>query len=110
MTSSGKSFLLRHLAKHAYDGKIQLPRTGVNILENFDICDGKYKCRRLDKHKELQSKVREFVVENFYAPAPVPTALELYKERKMTDYLEDELNLWFDSGVSFGICDEGIPG
>ena len=93
LTSSRKSFLLRHLAKHAYDGNIQLPRTGVNILENFDICEGRYKCKRLEKHKHLQSKVREFVV-------------ELFKERKMSDYLEDELNLWCDTGVSFAICDD----
>ena len=43
------------------------------------------------------------MLDNFYAIAPVPVVLELYKDRKMTDYLEDELNLFCDGGVSFGI-------
>ena len=52
--------------------------------------------------------MKEFVVENFYKTAPVPTALELFKERKMSDYLEDELNLRCNTGVSFGCHDDKI--
>jgi len=103
LSSSNKLFLVRHLAHHAYEGKIQLPRTRASILNNFDICGGKYQCRRVDQDKEVQSKVKEFVVDNFYATAPVPVALELFKERKLTAYLEDEINQWFHTGVSFGV-------
>ena len=53
--------------------------------------------------KTTRSKVQHFMLGNFYAIAPVPVVLELYKDRKMTDYLEDELNLFCDGGVSFGI-------
>ena len=53
--------------------------------------------------KKNRSKVQAFMLDNFYAIAPVPVALELYKDRQMTDYLEDELNLFCDGGVSFGI-------
>ena len=100
---SSKLYLVRHLAQHAYDGKIQLPRSRTNILNNFDICEGKYQCRRVDQDKEVQSKVKDFVVDNFYSTAPVPLALELFKDRKVTAYLEDEINEWFHTGVSFGI-------
>ena len=48
----------------------------------------------------LQSKVKEFVVSNFYATAPVPVALELFKKRELTSYLEEEIN---QTGVSYGI-------
>ena len=103
LSSSSKLHLVRHLAQHAYEGKIQLPRSRANILNNFDICEGTYQCRRMDQDNEVQSKVKEFVLDNFYATAPVPVALELFKERKVTTYLEDEINQWFHTGVSFGI-------
>jgi len=103
LSSVNKVNLLKHLAKHAYNGEIQLQRTSVNILDNFNISDGKYKCLRVDKDKVVRSKVEEFMLDNFYAIAPVPVVLELYKDGKMTEYLEDELNLWSSCGVSFGV-------
>jgi len=92
---------LEHLKQFAYAGKIRLPRKPVNILSNFSICDGKYQCLRVGK--ENRSKVQNFMLDNFYAIAPVPVVLELFKDRKMTDYLEDELDLFCDNGVSFGV-------
>ena len=105
LSSLNKVNLLKHLTKHAYNGEIQLPRTSVDILDNFNICDGKYKSKRVDKDKAVRSKVEEFMLDNFYAIAPVPVVLELYKDRKMTEYLEDEFNLWSSCGVSFGLFD-----
>eukprot|EP00092_Neocalanus_flemingeri_P029811 GFUD01032365.1.p1 GENE.GFUD01032365.1~~GFUD01032365.1.p1 ORF type:complete len:274 (-),score=64.27 GFUD01032365.1:93-914(-) len=92
---------LEHLRRFAYAGKIRLPRIGVNILNNFDICDGKYQGLRVGK--ENRRGVQNFMLDNFYSIAPVPVVLELFKDRKMTDYLEDELDLFCDNGVSFGI-------
>ena len=80
---------------------ILFTRIGVNILDNFEICEGKYQCMRVGT--ENRSKVQNFMLDNFYAIAPVPVVLDLFKDRKMTDYLEDELDLFCDNGVSFGI-------
>ena len=68
---------------------MRLPRTRVNVLDDFNLFEGKYQCKRVDKKN--RSKVQAFMLDNFYAIAPVPVVLELYKDRKMTDYLEDEL-------------------
>jgi len=94
---------LDHLAKHMYRGKINLPRLPVNLLHNTDICGGKYLSRRVDK--DTRGPVVNFMLENFYSLAPVPVALGLYKERKMSKYLEDELDMFCDNGVSFGVYD-----
>jgi len=97
--------LHRQLVKHAnaYSGEIQLPRPYVNILHNFTFCDGKYDCKRLDRNQEGRVQVQDLLLDNFYTTAPLPVALELFKERKMTQYLQDELNLLFEGGVSFGV-------
>lgn len=100
--SSVDKWHLEYLAKNAYAGKIRLPRTNVKILDSFEICEGKYQCRRVEKRDD-RTKVQNFMLDNFYAIAPVPVVLELFKDRKMTQYLEDELNLFCDGGVSFGI-------
>ena len=103
LSSSSRINLLNYLAKYAYNGEIQLPRTSVNILNNFNISDGKYQCMRVDRDKVVRSKVEDFMLDNFYAIAPVPVVLELFKDCKKTEYLEDELNLWSNSGVSYGV-------
>ena len=103
VSSSRKLSLFTHLVKHVYTGEIQLPRKTVNILHDFDINDGKYQCRMVDKDKMVQNKVKEFMLDNFYSMAPVPVVLKLFMECKMTSYLEDELDLWCQTGVSYGI-------
>jgi hypothetical protein len=57
----------------------------------------------MDRNNEGRDKVQDLLLEDFYTTAPVPVVLELYKEGKMTQYLQDELNLLCEGGVSFGI-------
>lgn len=92
---------LPYLAQHLYRGKIDLPRLPVNFLHGTDICGGKYLSKLVDK--DTRTPVENFMLDNFYSLAPVPVALGLYKDRKMSKYLEDELNMFCDNGVSFGL-------
>ena len=48
-----------------------------------------------------------FCSDTFYSHAPVPVALQLYRDKAghghITDFLQDELDLFLDSGMSFGV-------
>ena len=52
-----------------------------------------------------------FCSDTFYSHAPVPVALQLYRgkdgHRDITDFLQDELDLFLDSGLSFGVFSGG---
>ena len=52
-------------------------------------------------------KIHLFCSDTFYSHAPVPVALQLYRgkdgHRDITDFLQDELDLFLDSGLSFGV-------
>jgi len=92
---------LEFLVKHSYNGKIQLPRTRVKLLDDHFICDSKYKVSVVQKSN--RADVEKFMLNNFYAIAPVPVVLNLYNDEKVSTYLQDELSLWCDRGVSCGI-------
>ena len=55
-------------------------------------------------------KIEIIFLDEFYSVAPVPVALQLYKEKNgkksISEFLYDELSLFFDCGVSFGIFHE----
>ena len=46
-------------------------------------------------------------LDEFYSLAPVPVALQLYRDKEgkkcINNFLSDELSLFLDCGVSFGI-------
>ena len=47
------------------------------------------------------------ILDEFYSTAPVPVALQLYKDQEgekcVSEFLSDELSLYLDCGVSFAI-------
>ena len=55
----------------------------------------------------LKLKLTYITLDEFYSIAPVPAALQLYKnkqgEKKISKFLCDELSLFLDGGVSFAI-------
>ena len=95
-----------HLQKYPYiPNKIGLPRVKHSLFQNYKICDGKYTAEIINPFN--REEVKKFMLDNFYCQAPVPVALELYRYRNgenyISDFLEDELSLFFDNNVSFAI-------
>ena len=95
-----------HLQKFPYiSNRIGLSRVKHDMFQNYKICDGKYNAEIINSYN--RPEVKTFMLENFYCQAPVPVALELYRkkngETNISDFLEDELSLFFDNGVSFAI-------
>ena len=112
------------LVRHPYRcGKIGLPRPNHDIFNNYKICDGKYSIELIDTknrenvrtfmlgidRKKLSNNAKTLLdlLDEFYSTAPVPVALQLYKDRKgekcISNFLSDELSLFLDCGVSFAI-------
>ena len=99
-------WLSDHLSQFLYSKKIMIPRRQVNKglldLHSFEVANGKYRCHLVGNENKF---VRKFLLDNFYSKAPVPTVLGLYKDKKVTNFLEDELDLLCDNAASFVICD-----
>ena len=95
-----------YLRKFPYkSGKIGLAREQHNLFKEYNFCDGKYNARIINS--SIREDAKKFMLENFYGLAPVPVALELYRnkngETNISEFLEDEISLFFDCGVSFAI-------
>lgn len=96
-------WLTSYLKENEYEGTIRLPRKEHDIFQNFSVCDGKYTARLVTP--KTRPQVQQFMLENFYSLAPVPSVLGLYNG-KVTPYLEDELSLFLDQNLSFGLYHE----
>ena len=99
-----------HLQKFPYiPSKIGLPRDiprdKHDFFESYKICDGKYTAELINPSN--RQEVKKVMLDNFYCKAPVPVALGLHKNKEgktiISDFLEDEISLFLDTGVSFAI-------
>ena len=109
-------------------GRIGLPRSKSKILNNYRICDGKYLVKQVNATNKATvqrfmlgkqkvslwiygKNIYLFCSDTFYSHAPVPVALQLYGDNSghgdITDFLQDELDLFLDSGMSFGVYSGG---
>ena len=106
MRNSSTMKIRNYLQKFPYkSGKIGISRDQFNLFKGYKFCDGKYNAEIINSSN--RQEVKKFMFENFYCQAPVPVALELYRnkngETDISEFLEDEISLLFDCGVSYAI-------
>lgn len=101
--TNSEHWLKSYLKENQYEGSIRLPRKKHDIFQNFSVCGGKYRACLVTP--KTRPQVQQFMLENFYSLAPVPSVLGLYSG-KVTPYLEDELSLFLDQNLSFGLYHE----
>lgn len=97
-------WLSDHLSQFLYSGKIMTPSRRQDLerapLPSFEMANGKYQTHLVGTENTF---VKKFLLDNFYRKAPVASLLGLYKDNKMTKFLEDELDLLCDNAATYAV-------
>jgi len=104
VSATNRSWLYNFLANNRYQGEILLPRTIPigNIVSSCSF-DSKYEANLVNP--TINEEVQSAILRIFYKHAPVPVCLGLYRDEKITDFLQNEINLFKYSGVSVALQD-----
>ena len=77
------------------------------LLMNKTVQLSKGSCWVWSKMYKIIIFLKIFFEDNFYRAAPVPRCLGLYDGQHVSDFLEQELSLWCNTGVSMGLIHQG---
>jgi len=105
MMCSKTAWLTKYLHQTRYRGKILLPRKPPRdkLFDNIKVCNSKFEVNHITPQNCHDTK--NLMLEIFYKKAPVPSCLELYKNQTLTPFLEDEIDIFLNSGVSIAFQD-----
>ena len=91
------------------------------VLKDTTLCEGKYSKVTVDdqnspaakrfmlgiENRKTFSIFDKSCLDNFYCAAPVPRCLGLYDGQHVSEFLQQELSLWCNTGVSMGLTHQG---
>jgi len=97
--TSNSTLLKPFLQNNRYSGELVLPSNArKNFLKKVIMSNPGFSCSALDS--KISGQAHSFMLENFYKQAPIPKRLGFCKDDRVTPFLQQEMKIFEDSGVS----------